>query len=70
MPYDPSRHQGHTVAPHLIDAVHQALAAHRRRHGWAPGMVWNPYAGWDAKAKTGGRYERPTEGSSGAEADG
>jgi hypothetical protein len=70
MPYDASRHQGVTVAPHLIEDVRDELAKHRRRHGWEPGMVWNARAGWDPVAKRGGRYEWPKEGSDAQAQDG
>jgi len=67
MPYEP-RPEGVYVAPHLVEEVHRVLAAWRKENGWEPGMVWNPRAGWDAKARRGGRYEWPQEGQEGSAA--
>lgn len=53
-------------ASQLCAAVRHVLDGWRQRNGWQPGMVWNPYAGGDAKAKRGGRYEWPQGGASGA----
>lgn len=55
-----SRHGygGANGEPYHLAQVRGALDQHRARHGWAPGLVWNPYAGKYMPAQPGTWWSR------------